>query len=42
MTIDHNIILKKLGNYGVELNRLKMFESYLTNRTQKCRVNDHL
>ena len=41
-TIDHNIILKKLGNYGVELNRLKIFESYLTNRTQKCRVNDHL
>ena len=41
-TIDHNIILKKLGNYVVELNRLKMFESYLTNRAQKCRVNDHL
>ena len=41
-TIDHNIILKKLGNYGVDLNSLKWFESYLTNRTQKCRVNDHL
>ena len=41
-TIDHNIILKKLGNYGVDLNSLKWFESYLTNRIQKCRVNDHL
>ena len=41
-TIDHNIILKKLGNYGVESNSLKWFESYLTNRTQKYRVNDHL
>ena len=41
-TIDHNIIPKKLGNYGVDLNSLKWFESYLTNRTQKCRVNDNL
>ena len=41
-TIDHNIILKKLGNYSVDLNSLKWFESYLTNRIQKCRVNDHL
>ena len=41
-TIDHNIILKKLGNYCVDLNSLKWFESYLKNRTQKCRVNDHL
>ena len=41
-TIDHNIILKKLVNYGVDLNSLKWFESYLTNRTKKCRVNDHL
>jgi hypothetical protein len=41
-TIDHNIIFKKLGNYGVDLNSLKWFESYLTNITQKCRVNDHL
>ena len=41
-TIDHNIMLKKLENYGVDLNSFKWFESYLTNRTQKCRVNDHL
>ena len=41
-TIDHNIILKKLGNYGVDVNSLKWFESYLTKRTQKCRVNNHL
>ena len=40
-TIDHNIILKKLGNYGVDFYSLKWFESYLTNRTQKCLVNDY-
>ena len=40
-TIDHNITHNiKFGNYGVDLNSLKWFESYLTNRTQKCRVND--
>ena len=41
-TIDHNVILKKLGNYDVEFNSLEWFESCLTNGTQKCRVNDHL
>ena len=41
-TIDHDITLKKVGNYGVDLNSLKWFESYLTNRSQKCRANDHL
>ena len=41
-TIDHKILLQKLGNYGVDPNSLKWFKSYLTGRTQKCRVNDHL
>ena len=41
-TIDHKIMLQKLGNYGVDPNSLKWFKSYLTDRTQKCRVNDHL
>ena len=41
-TIDHQIILQKLENYGIEHNSLKWFESYLTGRTQKCKVNDRL
>ena len=41
-TIDHKIILQKLGNYGVDPNSLRWFESYLSNRTQKCRINGHL
>ena len=41
-TIDHKIMLQKLGNYGVNPNCLRWLKSYLTNRTQKCRVNDHL
>ena len=41
-TIDHKIMLQELGNYGVDPNSLRWFKSYLTDRTQKCRVNDHL
>ena len=40
-TIDHQIMLQKLKNYGIDEMSLTWFESYLTNRTQKCRVNDH-
>ena len=41
-TIDHQIILQKLENYGIKHNSLKWFESYLTGRAQKCKVNDRL
>ena len=41
-TIDHQIILQKLENYGIDHSSLKWFKSYLTGRTQKCRVNDKL
>ena len=41
-TIDHKIMLQKLGNYGVDRNSLRSFESYLSNRTQKCRIDGHL
>ena len=41
-TIDHEILLLKLSNYGVDSNSLKLFESYLTNRSQKCKVNGEL
>ena len=41
-TIDHQIILQKQGNYGIDHSSLKWFKSYLTGRTQKCTVNDRL
>ena len=33
-TIDIPIMLSKLEHYGIRNNSLKLFESYLTNRTQ--------
>ncbi len=38
-TKDHKIMLRKLGNYVVDPSSLRWFESYLSDRTQKCRVN---
>ena len=40
-TIDHEIILRKLTCYGFDTHTLKWFESYLSNRYQKCNVNGH-
>ena len=41
-TMDHEIILKKLTKYGIDQDALKWFKSYLTNRMQRCNVNNHL
>ena len=41
-TIDHEIFLKKLTTYGVDQEALKWFKSYLTNRMQRCNVNNLL
>ena len=38
-TIDHEIVLQKLKNYGVEQKSLTWFRSYLDSRNQKCSVN---
>ena len=40
--IDHEIILRKLANYGVDPNALRFFASYLGNKSQKCFVNGAL
>jgi hypothetical protein len=41
-TIDHAILLDKLAQCGVDENALTWFQSYLTDRTQRCCVNGHL
>ena len=38
-TIDYDILLSKLAAYGVDKLALSWFQSYLTNRKQKCFVN---
>ena len=38
-TINHDILMKKLGLYGLEKPALNILKSYLVNRTQMCSVN---
>ena len=38
-TIDQQILLKKCSHYGIKKIALKLFESYLTNRTQFIELN---
>lgn len=39
-TIDREILLKKLYNYGVKDTEFKWFKSYMTNRKQRTKVNN--
>ena len=41
-TIDRDILLRKLENYGVDPNSLGWLKSYFSGRTQKCQVNGQL
>ena len=41
-SIDHEIILRKLANYGVDSNVLRFFASSLCYGSQKCTVNGAL
>ena len=41
-TIDHKILLRKLASYGIDHRDLKWFDSYLSDRQQKCVVNGEL
>ena len=41
-TIDHEIILRKLSYFGADQATAKWFQSYLSNRTQRCNVNGSL
>ena len=40
--VDHEILLTKMNRYGIQGTSLDWFKSYLTNRTQRCSVNDCL
>ena len=39
-TVDHNILLQKMYNYGIRGNIHNLFKSYLSNRQQFVKVND--
>ena len=41
-TIDHEIILRKLSYFGTDQATITWFQSYLSNRTQRCEVNGNL
>ena len=41
-TVDHEILLSKLINYGIYGNAHQWFKSYLENRTQICSINGTL
>ena len=41
-TIDHEIILRKLSYFGADQAIIEWFQSYLSNRTQRCNVNGNL
>ena len=37
--LDHNLLIAKLNAYGVEIDALKLLQSYLSNRFQRVKVN---
>ena len=39
-TIDHGILLRKLGLYGITGSALAMIRSYLSDRNKKCQLGD--
>ena len=41
-TVNHEILLSKLNNYGIHGISYNWFKSYLDNRTQKCSINGSL
>jgi len=41
-TVNHEILINKLANYGIQDNELSWFKSYLCNRSQAVRVNSYL
>ena len=40
-TLDHSILLAKLSAYGFDNNSLSFVRSYLTNKFQRCKIENH-
>ena len=40
-TLNHNILIAKLGDYGFERNSLSLMKSYLSDRQQRILINNH-
>ena len=40
--IDHSILLGKLAHFGIKGTTLNLFQSYLTNRIQMCKVDQKI
>ena len=40
-TLDHSLLLTKLSAYGFDNNSLSFVRSYLTNRIQRCKIENH-
>ena len=40
-TLGHSLLLAKLSPYGFDNNSLSFVQSYLTNRIQRCKIEDH-
>ena len=38
-TVSHNILGKKIGKFGFNINLINWFKNYLTNRQQRCKTN---
>ena len=41
-TVDHQILIQKLHNVGIRGSPLQLIESYLSNRTQHVKIDNHL
>ena len=41
-TIDHEIILRNMSYFGADQETITWFQSYPSNRTQRCNVNERL
>jgi len=41
-TVDHATLISKMEKYGIRGVALKMFESYLRDRTQRVKIGGHL
>ena len=39
--LDHSLLLAKLSAYGFDNNSLSFVRSYLTNRIQRCKIENH-